>query len=512
MARYQLVVLVGQAEWRVVLFRGWRYQALYVFSADADKQRLLLDDLQRYASANLYFLTDIAEEHYHIETWPLVRGTARKQLLARRLAAWPFAQGLHAVHRVGGTAGPAQADRYLFSAIHCPPLSQLLQAQSQEKPLRVQGVYTQALCCPYWASPLQSGHRQCLIAYFEKQQLRLRYLYQSQLVFSRLLTLEPDASLNLRISSEIVQTRLYLLSQQWLQEGEPLQLLWLRPDGHDHDVSPEQLPAAIPQTVVSYAEMLHQSGWQSVPDGLSVMDWLAIQVVLHSRRLPNLAPEQVLLSAHMVRAKRMLVAACMVTFVLLLAANYLSQQAMQKTRSDIRRTSAQLHLWQSAQPAWGITDADLSRLQTFSQAVQNLQAAVRYPDRALMIVQQVMAGQQAWQVNKIDWVYAATAEAKSEATSVSEHAQNVLAEPQSAETGTLRFARQKNVSAADAQREWPLLLEKLRQHPHMLALKETRATSTSASQPQQGDTRLSAAPDHQPVVSFSLRPLESHAN
>jgi hypothetical protein len=504
MARYQLVILVGQAEWRVIHFSGWRYQDLYVFTANADMQRLLLEHLQRYAAARLYFLTDIAEEHYHIELCPPVRGTARKQLLARRLAAWLYAQSLHAVHRVSSTPGLPQADRYLFAAIHYLPLNQLLQSQ----PLRVHGVHTQALCSPCWVSTLPSAHTHYLIGYVEKQQLRLRYLYRSQLVFSRLLALVPDASLNLPISSEIVQTRLYLLSQQWLQEGEPLHLLWLSEDGHDQDLSPQQLPALIQSTTMSYAALLRQSGWQSVPPGLSVMDWLAMQVLLHNRQLPNLAAQAALLSVHALRAKRMLVAACSCMILLLLAANYLSLQAMQKTQSDIRHASAQIQLWQSAQPAWGIADADLPRLQTFSQAVQDLQAAARYPDRLLIIVQQVMAGQQVWQVNTIDWVYAATPAATA--------ALGQVAQPQSAETATIRFSRQTGVSAADAQQGWQLLLQKLRLHPHILALKEMRGANASASQSRQGDTRLSEAHEDQAALSFNLRPLdrlskESHA-
>jgi hypothetical protein len=53
MARYQVVLLMEQAVWRVLVFRGSRYQALYEFSAQADQQRLLLKNLQRYPAAKL---------------------------------------------------------------------------------------------------------------------------------------------------------------------------------------------------------------------------------------------------------------------------------------------------------------------------------------------------------------------------------------------------------------------------------------------------------------------------
>ena len=92
MAQLQLVVLLRHDQWLVAHFRGAQYHALREFSANAENQLLLLNLLKQHAEANLYFITDIADEHYHVEVLPAVSGAARKQLLARRLAAWPFAQ------------------------------------------------------------------------------------------------------------------------------------------------------------------------------------------------------------------------------------------------------------------------------------------------------------------------------------------------------------------------------------------------------------------------------------
>ncbi|MEZ0210822.1 MAG: hypothetical protein ACAH08_07675, partial [Methylophilus sp.] len=109
-------------------FRGSRYLSLNVFAANAENQLLLLDLLKQYAEAIVYFLTDVTDEQYHVEVLPHVSGAARKQLLARRLAAWPFAQGLHAVHKLDSVKNVRKEERYLFSAIHYPPLRDWLQA------------------------------------------------------------------------------------------------------------------------------------------------------------------------------------------------------------------------------------------------------------------------------------------------------------------------------------------------------------------------------------------------
>lgn len=496
MTQQQLVVLVGYDQWRVAHFNGWRYQAVRTFSANAESQKLLLDWLKQFARANVYFLTDIADEHYHIEVLPPVRGIARKQLLARRLAAWPFAQGLHAVHKVDSIQGVRPEYRYLFSAIQHPTLREWLQALQKET-LCVQGVYTQALCTPCWASNLLSGHTQCLIAYFGKQQLRIRYLYRSKLLFNRLLTLAPDESLGIRISREIAQTRVYLLSQKWLQESEPLQVLWLSEDEHSHGLPLDQLPATIKQICTAYADVMRQSGWQLAPGGLGVMDWAAIQVIRHTRQLPNFAPEASLLNASVVRAKRNITLTCVLMVCLFVMAHWISQKVLQKTHVDIQRTNAQLKLWQAVKPALGIVKEDLPRLQTFSRAVQSLESSARFPNRALTILQDVMAGQPMWQVKEVGWHYGATHESR--------HKQAALPDNHWTEASTIKFSRQKAVNSSDAYQAWQALLEKLRQHPDVLELKEMNASVTSGSSIHQGDTRQSLLLDDQPALTIKLR-------
>ncbi|HSI27961.1 MAG TPA: hypothetical protein VK953_01670 [Methylophilus sp.] len=496
MAQQQIVVLVGHDQWRVVHFKRWRYQALHAFTANAENQALLMDRLKQSVGANVYFLTDIADEHYHVEVLPPVRGAARKQLLARRLAAWPFAQGLHAVHKAGEAQGVRQEGRYLFSAIHYPPLREWLQVLQKET-LCVQGVYTQTLCIPCWASHLQSGHAQCLIAWFEKRQLRIRYLYRSQLLFSRQLTLTSDEFPEAHINTEIAQTRLYLENQKWLQKDEPLHLLWLTEDPHSNGLSSEQLPTSTQLSNMSYAEVMCKSGWNSLPAALNVMDWAAIQLVRHSPRLPNFAPETTLLNGRVAKAKRNIAVAGVIMVCLFVMANRTSEQALQKTQSDIQRTNARLHLWQSAKPDWAIEEADLPRLQTFSRAVQNLEVSARFPDRAWNMLQGVMTGEPGWQLKEVDWRYGAINEAK--------HTQPSLPDNPWVETAKIRFARKTSINASEARQAWQLLLEKLRQHPDVVEVKEVNISANSGSPVQTGDTRHSLLPDVEPTLTIRLR-------
>lgn len=501
----QLVILVGHDQWRVVHCKGWRYLALNTFSTDTENQALLLDKLKQYAGASVYFLTDIADEQYHVEVLPHVSGAARKQLLARRLAAWPFAQGLHTLNKVGSVQNVRKEDRYLFSAIHYPPLREWLQGL-QLHSLRVQGIYTQALCTPCWTSHLQARHAQCLIVYLENRQLRIRYLYRSRLLFSRLITLAPEAPTGTRISSEIAQTRSYMVSQKWLQENETLHLLWFSEDAQSNDLPSDLLPLDISHTFISYEDLMRQSGWQLIPEGLSVIDWAALQAIRNTR-LPNFAPEASLMNARVLKGKRMIVAASVSMLCIGGVAHLGSQQSLLKTQFNIRQTNAELKRWQSAMPALGIAEAELPRLQTFSRVVQRLETSVRFPDRALTMLQAVMMGQPVWQVQALDWGDGLTSGTDGLANKHLAHEQSGQPDSHS-ETLTIRFARQKAASSPEAHQSWQSLLEKLRQHPDVLEVTEMNTSAQSESPVQKGDTRQSLLPEHQPTLTIKLRALQ----
>jgi hypothetical protein len=284
-----------------------------------------------------------------------------------------------------------------------------------------------------------------------------------------------------------------------------LHLLWLSEDAYRNGLPSDSLPAIIKQSFISYADVVHQSGWQPIPVELSVMDWAAIQALRHNRQLPNFAPEASLLNARVLKAKRMITAASIITMCVCGVTHWVSQQSLQKIQINIRQTNADLKRWQSAIPALGIAEADLPRLLTFSRVMQRMETSARFPDRALTILQGVMAGQPVWQVQELAWGDGSTSgitdrpENKQPAHEQSAHSDSHW------ETVTIRFARQQAVAFPEAQQAWPLLLEKLRQHPDVLEVKEMNASAHSDSPVQKGDTRQPLLPDYQPALTIKLR-------
>lgn len=476
----QLVILVGNDQWRVLHIRA-RQCELRVFSASDDGQQLLLDLLQQHAAAAVYFLTDIADEHYHVEVLPHVGRTATKQLLTRRLAAWPFVQGLHAVHKVGTVKGLREEDRYLFAAIHSVPLRDFLQVM-QKQSIRVQGIYTQALCTPCLHVRLHPAEPHCCYVYYANRQLRLRYLYQSRLLYSRLITLAADDSLCKRIVNEIAQTRLYLISQHWLQDTQSLTLFWLSEDATVSDLAVEQLPAGVKLVCWTYADVIRHFGCGPVPQGLNAMDWAAVQVMLSTRQLPNFAPPTVLLKERIAHAKRKITIAGGLMLGLFVTISWISQQCMESAQLKLHHSKKSLRQLQAAKPKWQFSDVELQRMQSLSQAMQGLGSSTRLPDHALAVLQSSISGLNAWQIKEIEWRYGPAQEPPSQAGS--DWIQTVF----------VTFTQKEITDSSNVRQEWQFLLEKLRQHPDIVELKEVNVVPASGNAARQGDTRGSSLP------------------
>jgi hypothetical protein len=498
MAKSRLIVLASNIEWRVLHMHGARCGELRTFTVNTENQALLLAYLRQYPKATIYFLTDLADEHYHVESMPRVKGAAKKQLLARRLAAWPFAQELHAVNKISSMPNRTREEHYLFSAIHYPPLRGWLQALQQEGK-RVNGVYTQALCLPCWISMLLQSSAPCLYIHNDKQQLRICYLYQSKLVFSRQLAMSHDADIGARVINEVAQTRQYLINQGWLQEDELLELIWVDGGHTTITLAKDQLPANVSLVYLSPEELVHASGCLSVPAGLSASDWIAIQVMLRARQLPNLAPETSLLNHRILQVQRHIRWMSVLTICLCSVSGWCNYQAIQHTQFKIQQTKTNLALWQAALPELGVAEADLARVQTLSQTVQGLEKAARLPNRSLKVVQNAMVGVSSWQLKKVEWTYGKAGMAVKESQSSSNVWSEII---------TVSLSRNQTSNDLEARQAWQKLLERLRIHPDVAGLSEVQLTSASENLGKHGDTRQVSESVDKHILEIRLRNLQ----
>jgi len=486
MAKHRFVVLIDQETGvHIAHFSGQEMLALRACDLANEGSRLaLLRWYQQFPQARIICLSNLADEQYHVETLPHVRGAAGRQFLLRKLAAWPFAQGLHTVFRLNSVKTLRKEDRFLFAAIFYPTLSAWL-PELQRQSLGIEGVYTQALTLACWLPALPKGvvHRLCIQC--RPQQVRMSYLQQQRLFFSRLISLprEGFSDLNLqfeRIAQEANQTLMTLSHQRWIQAADVVEIVWVGVVPDDVGEVKKYLPSHYLWVCIPALELSRQLAGNPAPEALDAMDWAAMQSILQRDNfLPNLAPEEALRPGHIARLKRQLHWAGIAMTGLMLLAGWVGVQATQHELLQAEQLNHRLQGLKSTQPVSEMSPAKLPRLRALTQTVQTLEASARLPDDALLLLHSTVADISHWQLTALEW----------EANWSMDSPDDGKDDHQALLTTwiTTEFNHQ-------AQAEWQQLYKSLQSLPGIEKVEVVRPSDAYAS-PRQGDTRQMPSAD-----------------
>lgn len=497
MAKHRFVVLIDQETGvHIAHFSGQRMLAVRTCDLANEGSRLaLLRWCQQFPQARIICLSNLADEQYHVETLPHVRGAAGRQFLLRKLAAWPFAQGLHTVFRLNSVHTLRKEDRFLFAAIFYPPLSAWL-PELQRQSLRIEGVYTQALTLACWLPALPKGvvHRLCIQC--RQQQVRMSYLQQQRLFFSRLISLPRDGFSDLdvrfeRIAQEANQARMTLTQQRWIQEADVVQIVWLGEVPSDVREVKKYFPPHYLWVCIPALDLSRQLPGNPAPEALDAMDWAAMHSILQRNVLPNLAPEEALRPRHIARLKRQLHWAGVAMTGLMLLAGWVGIQATRHDLFNAEQVMHRLRVFQVDEPRIELSLAQLPRLRLFTQAVQTLETTESLPDDALLLLHSALADISHWQLTVLEW------EANWSTDSPGEDKDK----QQAVLTTWITTAFNPH-----AQAEWQQLLNRLRSLPEIEKVEVVRPTDADASS-RQGDTRQMPSAE-KTVLKLYLRRLK----
>lgn len=452
------IVLVEADHWQLLRFHAGRCVEKHAMFAVNEPAGRLRSWLQHYPDIPVVFLTDLAEEHYHVEHFPPVTGATRRQLVMRKLSAWPAATGMQQAHYLGSVTGTRRQDAYLFSAVVSPALQACLQ-QLEQHQVRIRGVFTQLQCLPCWEHAVQSSGPYVLHIHQSRQRVRLTYLYQAQVWFSRVLSLSATEITTAQLASEILSTRAYLYNQQWLPAEVTLQLVWRCEDAafvlHRH----LNLPPDIGQVYVDQQPMA-ESG--NILEDCSAMTAGAINTLLQGVALPNLAPLDWQWTDWVMQARQYLSRACLIMLclgVVITCLTVLDRQLLQEQKMAVDLQSQRVG---HQPPPSGIPDADLPKIKTLYDVVAHLEQVQSSPGSLLELLYAMPLPNPAWQLSRVQW--------QREAMHIHPAAEPALQHApamQNRPFGELEFIRQVSPNATA---QWQALLTRLRTHPAVAQL------------------------------------------
>jgi len=190
-------------------------------------RQLLLD----HPRLPVLLVADTVDEDYRSEILPHVQGSARDELLERKLKqVFRNARFIGAWRQARETSG-RRDDRYLLAALTdgdwLMPWVSLL--HREQVPLT--GITPMAMACQHLLSRLRVQEPHVLLACRFGSGLRLSYYHDGLLRFSRLIGADAPGQLAVNAADEIAKTQLYLTGRRILPREARLHVLLLDIDG-----------------------------------------------------------------------------------------------------------------------------------------------------------------------------------------------------------------------------------------------------------------------------------------
>ncbi|MBU1565741.1 MAG: hypothetical protein KJ630_08940 [Proteobacteria bacterium] len=228
---------------RILLFTS---RTLHVFSGGkehlTEEKEFSVDEMglagfDRYMSDSsdipVYFVVDLSEEDFRVESVAHVRGKDQKMLLERKLLQHFRNTEYRSIRIQDREEGGRRDDRVLLSALTNteqldPWIDYLLQ-----KKVRIKGIVSVPLLMELFCEFMQLGTlpHLLLVNLEERIGLRQTYLQKKKVKFSRLLSIFESESLAERLLAECRHTRQYLERQKLLPHDKPLEVHVCAADG-----------------------------------------------------------------------------------------------------------------------------------------------------------------------------------------------------------------------------------------------------------------------------------------
>ncbi|MDX9706846.1 MAG: hypothetical protein RBT86_04625 [Azospira sp.] len=215
MAGQQVLYLAGAeaAAWRFV--RGT--PTVVRFGDDAEGHLRFTEHARAHRRDRFTLLVNIADEEFHIETLPALRGRDRAAVIARHLAR-RFPDTPHVDSQsLGHLRTRRREERVLLAALTAPARLAPWIAALDETGAALAGIQSLPFLAPRLLARIAPGTDNALLFSFQDGSLRQSLVVRGRLLFSRLVAREGDALDQL--ATEALALRRYLIGHGLLADG-----------------------------------------------------------------------------------------------------------------------------------------------------------------------------------------------------------------------------------------------------------------------------------------------------
>lgn len=220
-------------------WRAGKLQGSQKFANDVAGHQAFADFLQQYPATPVYLMVDAVEEDYRLESLPHTSGSAKQELVTRKLNQHYRGQIYRTAHFINRDKDKRKDDNFLFVALSNDDFMQDWVKIIQAAEAQLVGVYLLPMLSQVLAKQLKLTAPHILLCEKLSSGLRQTYLHNGRLRMSRLVSSVPTVASQLGYFylMETEKTRLYLMSQRFISRDTPLNLVLLSADGSTQQIS-----------------------------------------------------------------------------------------------------------------------------------------------------------------------------------------------------------------------------------------------------------------------------------
>lgn len=228
----KIIVCVTSQGAVVAWFRHDGLEPCRDFAADNEGLRAFGDLLLAHPGAPVYLMVDSVEEDYHADVRPHVSGSARRELVQRKLRQLYRNTPYRTAWVQGREPDQRRDDRYLFAALTNPELLRPWLETLHSCRSALAGVYLLPMVSQELVARLKLQEPDLLVVTRHNNGLRQSFFQGRQLKASRLALADQEQGASAaHLAAEIGKTRLYLNSLRLVERESRLVVLLLDVDG-----------------------------------------------------------------------------------------------------------------------------------------------------------------------------------------------------------------------------------------------------------------------------------------
>lgn len=412
MAKSALNKLVLCATAQTLLAGIWHAGKLHgsqVYANDDEGHLAFTELLKQYAASPVYLIADAVEEDYRLESLPHTGGSAKREMIERKLNQFYRGLEYRTAHFINRDTDKRRDDKYLFAALNNADFLQPWVTTIQAVNAQLVGVYLLPMLSQVLVRQLKLMAPHILLCERLSSGLRQTYLHNGRLRMSRLVPNLPDtgSQLGYFYLVETEKTRLYLISQRFISRETPLNLVLASADGStqaiSQAISQEQSLEATDVNLSQFAKSLGLS----TPAIQQIPELVHMQLLANGHVVDNLAPPALTKQYQFSKLKQGIKITTLVLSVigLCVAAAIFIQAFSYKADFDqaAKDTLIQQHLYDEVAKNFPATPINAADLKTAVELENAIDAYPKSPRRLMQVVSAALEKLPQIQLDRLRW-------------------------------------------------------------------------------------------------------------